>query len=83
MPHPFTVEDLYLHRKPGELEPHPDGRSIACTVRGILRDQDDYASCIWRVDLQGGQPRQLTRGPGGYNRHRSGPVVVSWRSVTL
>ena len=64
MTKPFTVEDLYLHRKVTELGGAPDGASIACTVRSVDRDQDDYVSCIWSVPVDGTAPTQLTRGPG-------------------
>ncbi|HEX7890227.1 MAG TPA: S9 family peptidase [Ramlibacter sp.] len=64
MTQPFSVQDLYLHRNPTELDGAPDGRAIACTVHAVDRDQDDYFSCIWSLPVEGGSPRQLTRGPG-------------------
>jgi len=64
MSQPFTVEDLYLHQKVTELDAAPDGQWVACTVRSVDREQDDYLSCIWSVPLDGRPPRQLTRGPG-------------------
>ncbi|MEJ5990082.1 S9 family peptidase [Ramlibacter sp. PS3R-8] len=65
MPHqPFVPEDLYLHQKVTELEAAPDGQSVACTVRSIDRDKDDYGSCIWSLSLDGNRRTQLTRGPG-------------------
>jgi Tol biopolymer transport system component len=64
MSQPFTTQDLHLHRKATEIDGAPDGRSVACTVRSVDRDQDDYVSCIWSLPVQGGTPRQLTRGPG-------------------
>lgn len=64
MPQPFTVEDLYLHRKVTGLEAAPDGRSVTCTVRSVDREQDDYVSRLWSLALDGGGRRQLTRGPG-------------------
>jgi dipeptidyl aminopeptidase/acylaminoacyl peptidase len=64
MTKPFTVEDLYLHHKVTELEAAPDGRRVACTVKSIDREKDDYVSCIWSFAVDGSQPRQLTRGPG-------------------
>lgn len=63
MTKPFTVEDLYLHQKVTELAGAPDGQSVACTVRSVDREQDDYLSCIWLLSTDGGR-RQLTRGPG-------------------
>lgn len=64
MAKPFTTDDLYLHRKVSELDAAPDGRLVACTVRCVDREADDYVSCIWAVGLDGSPPRQLTRGPG-------------------
>ncbi|MCE3270143.1 MAG: family peptidase [Ramlibacter sp.] len=60
---PFEPEDLYLHQKVTELDAAPDGQSVACTVRSVDRDNDDYLSCIWSVSLDG-RRTQLTRGPG-------------------
>lgn len=64
MSQPFTVEDLYRHRKVQEIAASPDGATVACTLRSVDREQDDYVSCIWSVPLDGGAPQQLTRGPG-------------------
>jgi dipeptidyl aminopeptidase/acylaminoacyl peptidase len=61
----FTVEDLYLHQKVDEMQAAPDGACVACTVRSVDREKDDYLSCIWAVAVDGSTPpRQLTRGPG-------------------
>jgi dipeptidyl aminopeptidase/acylaminoacyl peptidase len=70
---PFTFEDLYLHRKVTELDAAPDGQSVACTVRSVDRDQDDYVSRIWSVALEGQPPRQLTQGPGTDSTPRWSP----------
>lgn len=65
MTQPFTVADLYLHRKVIDLAAAPDGAAVACVVRSIDRDADDYVCCIWQVAPDGGAPpRHLTRGPG-------------------
>jgi dipeptidyl aminopeptidase/acylaminoacyl peptidase len=69
----FTVEDLYLHQKVTQLDGAPDGSRIACTVRRADREKDDYLSCIWSVAPQGGEPHQLTRGPGTDNSPRWSP----------
>lgn len=60
----FQVEDLFLHQRVTELEAAPDGRSVTCTVRSVQRDDDKYVSCIWSLPVAGGEPLQLTRGPG-------------------
>jgi dipeptidyl aminopeptidase/acylaminoacyl peptidase len=64
MTKPFTVEDLYLHQKVMELAGSPDGTTVACTVKSVDRDKDDYLSCIWSLAVDGSSTRQLTRGPG-------------------
>src|SRR5687767_14227535 len=60
----FQVEDLYLHQKVTELDAAPDGQAVACTVRSIDREANDYQSCIWSLSLNGNKRTQLTRGPG-------------------
>ena len=72
MPTPFTTEDLYLHHKVTQLAGAPDGSAVACTVRSIDREKDDYVSCIWLAPLAG-EPVQLTRGPGHDNSPRWSP----------
>ncbi|RYY06407.1 MAG: S9 family peptidase, partial [Alphaproteobacteria bacterium] len=64
MTKPFTIDDLYLHRKVSELEGSPDGKSVACTVRSVDREDDTYTSCIWSLAVDGSGARQLTQGPG-------------------
>ena len=65
MTQPFTTEDLFLHQKVQELDAAPDGAAVACTVRSVDRQQDQYISCIWCIAADGSSPpRQLTRGPG-------------------
>ncbi|MBC5785900.1 S9 family peptidase [Ramlibacter sp. USB13] len=64
MTQPFTVQDLYLHQVVKELDASADGAQVACTLRSVDREQDDYVSCIWSVPADGSAPRQLTRGPG-------------------
>jgi dipeptidyl aminopeptidase/acylaminoacyl peptidase len=73
MTQPFQFEDLYLHHKVTQLDAAPDGQSVACTVRSVDRDADDYVSCIWSVSLDGNRREQLTRGPGKDNTPRWSP----------
>ena len=73
MPQPFTVEDLYLHQKVTELDGTPGGDLVACTVRSVDRDKDDYISCIWGLAVDGSRRVQLTRGPGTDNSPRWSP----------
>lgn len=64
MTKPFSVEDLCLHQKVTELAGSPDGRTVACTVRSVDRENDEYLSSIWLLAVDGSSTRQLTRGPG-------------------
>ena len=73
MPSPFSVEDLYLHRKVTELAAAPDGGSLACTVRFVDREKDDYVTRIWSLGAGGEEGRQLTRGPGNDKSPRWSP----------
>ncbi|MDB5896862.1 MAG: peptidase [Ramlibacter sp.] len=73
MTQPFQIEDLYLHHKVSQLEAAPDGQSVACAVRSVDRDSDDYISCIWALSLDGTTRTQLTRGPGTDNTPRWSP----------
>jgi dipeptidyl aminopeptidase/acylaminoacyl peptidase len=64
MTKPFSVDDLYLHKKITELDCAGAEALAACTVRSVDRDQDAYVSCIWAYALDGSFTRQLTHGPG-------------------
>src|SRR3954462_4199573 len=88
MTQPFTVKDLYRHQKVTELDAAPDGKSVACTVRSVDREADDYVSCIWSLSLDGTRRTQLTRGSGKDNTPRWSPdgsrlAFVSSRSGKL
>jgi dipeptidyl aminopeptidase/acylaminoacyl peptidase len=41
----------------------PDGRHVAFVVTTLSEEKDEYLSNIWLVEVAGGSPRQLTRGP--------------------
>lgn len=59
---PFTVEDLYLHRKVTEACCGPE--AAACAVKSVDRENDGYQSHLWLFPLDGSPGRQLTRGTG-------------------
>lgn len=60
----FRIEDIYLQQKPSDLQCAPDRPLVACVVRSVDRERDQYLSCLWAVDLDGSRQWQLTRGPG-------------------
>src|SRR3954451_25419861 len=65
MTQPFTTEDLFLHQKVQELDAAPDGAAVACTVRSVDREQDQYIACLWQIACDGSRPpRRLPPAPG-------------------
>lgn len=60
----FSPDDLYLHQKVTDLHCVPGLPLAAATIRSVDREGDKYISCVWTLPLDGGKPRQLTRGPG-------------------
>lgn len=64
MQHPFTIDDLYLHRKITDIHCTEDPPVAACTVRSVDREADDYICRIWSYALDDGTSTQLTHGPG-------------------
>jgi dipeptidyl aminopeptidase/acylaminoacyl peptidase len=61
---PFTVDDLYLHKKVSEIHGAATRDDAAAVVRSVDRDNDSYTSQIWICPLGGNPPRQLTQGSG-------------------
>ena len=62
---PFTVDDLYLHKKVSELHCCAASRDeAAAVVRSVDRENDAYTSQVWICPLGGEPPRQLTSGIG-------------------
>ncbi|HLL12282.1 MAG TPA: S9 family peptidase [Rubrivivax sp.] len=59
---PFTVDDLYLHKKVSELHCVATRDAVAAVLRSVDRENDGYTSSIWICPLAGDPPRQLTRG---------------------
>ncbi len=58
---PFSVEDLYLHKKITEIALSPAGDAAVCSVRSVDREANDYRSALWSVPLGAGSAaRRLT-----------------------
>jgi Tol biopolymer transport system component len=55
-------EDLLRIRGVGDPQISPDGTRIAFVVTSASQDRDEYASNIWVVNTEGGEPRQITEG---------------------
>lgn len=73
MSKPFSVDDLYLHRKITEVDCGDHPAVAACTVRSVDQDGDGYVSRIWAYLLDGSGSRQLTFGPGRDRKPRWSP----------
>jgi dipeptidyl aminopeptidase/acylaminoacyl peptidase len=53
MPQPFTVEDLYLHRKVGAVHTVPGLERAVCGVSAIDRAGDAQRTWLWQFALDG------------------------------
>jgi len=82
---PFSVEDLYLHRKVVESQCDCAAGFAVCTTESVDRDADSYVSSLWLFPLDGSPGRRLTHGPGRDSSPRLSPsgrqlAFVSTRS---
>jgi dipeptidyl aminopeptidase/acylaminoacyl peptidase len=69
----FRPDDLYLHVHVSDVHCVPGLDRAAAAVKGVDRENDQYTSRIWSFPLSGGEPRQLTHGPGLENSPRWSP----------
>ena len=53
-------EDLQRIRGVSDPQISPDGLRIAFVVTTLSQDRDEYASTIWVVNTEGGEPRRFT-----------------------
>ncbi len=58
----FRPDDLYRFRVATEPRLSPDGALAVFTVQTVAPTRDGYRHALWAVDVDGGQPRQLTIG---------------------
>jgi dipeptidyl aminopeptidase/acylaminoacyl peptidase len=73
MPQPFTVEDLYLHRKVGSLNCVPGLDRAVCTVSSIDRDGDAQRTYLWQFGLDGSGGSPLSCSDGSDSSPRWSP----------
>ncbi len=62
------------------LDLAPDGSWLLAGVQQLDADQTAWKTALWRIDLEGGAPRRLTRGVEGESANaflRDGSVVFS------
>lgn len=64
---PVRADDLLAIQLVSEPNVAPDGKTVAFAVTQPNRDDNDYKSAIWLVDLESGETRQLTSA-----KHRDG-----------
>jgi dipeptidyl aminopeptidase/acylaminoacyl peptidase len=63
---PFSdLSDFVALPRVGALRLAPDGSWLAATVQALGPDQKKYLTSIWRIDIQGGPARRLTRSAEG------------------
>ena len=70
---PFTVDDLYLHRKILALDCSSAADAAAVAVRSVDRENDSYATHLWVFSLDGKSQVQFTHGSGGDSSPRWSP----------
>ena len=61
----FTIEDFYRLRSIGSMLLAPDGRTVFFTLTEKNLPKAESATHIWKMDVDGGAPRQLTFGEKG------------------
>src|SRR5579864_8016835 len=74
---PFAPADVARSSHVGDAVLSPDGRfavyELSELIPGACADEDRQANALWRVDLEGGAPRRLTRKGGGATSPRMSP----------
>lgn len=80
----LTVEDLLKLKSIGEAQVDPSGSRVAFVVAESVVEfkQPSPVSRIWLTDVAGGEPRQLTQGPGSDDLPRWSPdgSMLAFRS---
>lgn len=62
-PQPIQIEDLARLRSVEDPQPSPDGRHIACVIRGVEMEKNGYRTAIYLFPSDGSPGRRLTAGP--------------------
>ncbi|MGN6809517.1 MAG: hypothetical protein ACTHMP_01475, partial [Thermomicrobiales bacterium] len=62
----LAIDDILSFRGIGTVRISPDGQWVVCEVSAALAGQwsEPKGSQLWVVAAAGGEPRQLTYGPG-------------------
>jgi len=59
---PLVAEDVVRFKIVDDAQISPDGTTVAYVVRHSILDENRYASAIYTIATDGGEPRQLTTG---------------------
>src|SRR3954464_6515943 len=70
---PFSVTDLLSLKRIADPEVSPDGKWVAYTLKEPNIEQNKFASHIWVVSTDGGEPRQITHHEKGESRAKWSP----------
>ena len=75
MPQPFTVQDLYLHRKVNSVHCVPGLERAACSISSIDREGDAQRTYLWTFELDGsGNASSLACSDGSDSSPRWSPA---------
>jgi dipeptidyl aminopeptidase/acylaminoacyl peptidase len=74
---PFTIDQLFSLRTPGEARISPHGDQVAFVLNEWVRDRPHQRGRIWLVDTVGSEPRPLTNGERGDSEPRWSPDGAS------
>jgi dipeptidyl aminopeptidase/acylaminoacyl peptidase len=58
----ITEKDLFQFHWIGNPQLSPDGAQVAFVSIAVDEKREDYESSLWRVSINGGEPRRLTAG---------------------
>ncbi|HEY0406728.1 MAG TPA: S9 family peptidase [Pyrinomonadaceae bacterium] len=70
---PFTINDLLKVRRVGDPQISPDGRWVAYSVTDINKTANRGLTQIYLIPVEGGEPRQLTKGERSASSPRWSP----------
>jgi dipeptidyl aminopeptidase/acylaminoacyl peptidase len=69
----MTVDDYLALPAVGDPQLSPDGRRVAYTLTTASLKENRGVSRIWLAEVAGGEPRQITEGPGSDRQARWSP----------
>ncbi|MFC1561470.1 prolyl oligopeptidase family serine peptidase [candidate division KSB1 bacterium] len=70
---PISHDDLFNLKRVTDPQVSPDGNLIAYVITVFNKKENSSNSDIWIISINGGDPRQLTAGPGSDSQPRWSP----------